>query len=192
MKSHKTGILSAAMASVCCVVPVVLAALGLGGLGVGAFIGEYHWYFIAGATLVLGFAWLSFLRERRRCQTERCEMAGGKLARITLPLATLAVVAFFAMNVYSYAGGSVADESLVAVSDEATVTIPVEGMTCFTCTISVEGSLEDLDGVREATASVPGKSVTINFNPGEVTVKNMVEAVNKTGYRAKLPDKEKI
>ncbi len=191
MKSHKTGILSAVMASVCCVGPVLLAALGLGGLGVGAFIGAYHWYFIGGATVVLGFAWLNFLRERRRCQTERCEMAGGKLARITLPLATLGVAAFLAMNVYAYAGGTVADESL-AVAGQATVTIPVEGMTCFTCTITVEGSLEDLDGVREATANVPGKSVTVSFNPDKVTVMNLVEAVNGTGYRAELPDQESI
>ena len=192
MKSQNTGILSAVMASVCCVGPLLLAALGLGGLGVGAFIGAYHWYFIGGATVVLGFAWLNFLRERRRCQTERCEMAGGRLTRIALPLATLGVVAFFAMNVYSYAGGPVADESLAAVSGEATVTIPVKGMTCFACTITVEGSLEDLDGVREATANVQGKSVTVNFNPSAVTVKEMVEALNETGYRAELPDQESI
>ena len=42
MESHKVGILSALAASVCCVGPVLLAALGLGSLGVGAFIGEYH------------------------------------------------------------------------------------------------------------------------------------------------------
>ena len=191
MESNKTGILSVLMASVCCVGPLFLAALGLGGLGVGAFIGAYHWYFIGGATVVLGFAWVSFLRERRRCRTERCEMAGGKLTRIMLPLATLGVAAFLAMNVYAYAGGTVADESLARYG-QATVTIPVEGMTCFTCTITVEGSLEDLDGVREATANVPGKSVTVSFNPDRVTVKNLVEAVNETGYRAELPDHESI
>ena len=192
MESNKTGMLSVLMASVCCVGPLLLAALGLGGLGVGAFIGAYHWYFIGGATVVLGFAWFNFLRERRRCQTERCEMAGGKLTRIMLPLATLGVAAFLAMNVYAYAGGTVADESLAAVAGQETVTIPVEGMTCFTCTITVEGSLEDLDGVREATANVPGKTVTVSFNPDKVTVKNMVEAVNETGYRAEFPDQERI
>ena len=44
------GILSMVLASTCCVLPVALAVAGLGGLGLGAFFGEYHWYFLASAS----------------------------------------------------------------------------------------------------------------------------------------------
>lgn len=104
MRAHNLGILSAVTASLCCVGPVLLAVLGVGGLGAGAFIGAYHWYFIAGAAVLLGLSWYAYLRERRRCQSERCEMAGGRLTRIPLPLATLAVVLFSGLNFYTYAG----------------------------------------------------------------------------------------
>ena len=189
MRAEKLGFISVFTASLCCVGPVLLAVLGLGGLGAGAFIGTYHWYFIGGAAGLLGIAWYSYLREKRRCETERCEMVGGKLTRITLPLATVAVVAFFGLNLYTYAGNE--GPSLVSAAYGETATIPVEGMTCYSCTVHVESSLQDIDGVGEVKASVPNKSVTVNYDPKKISVQQLVEAVNKTGYRASLPDRAK-
>ena len=188
MRARKLGIASAFLASLCCVGPVLLAVLGLGGLGLGAFIGAYHWYFIAGAGILLGLAWYAYLKERRRCETERCEMVGGKLTRITLPLATLAVVGFFGLNLYTYAGTDEQTAGLVSTAPAQTV-IPVEGMTCYTCTVTVEHSLQSLKGVEKARASVPGKSVTVSYDPQKVSIEQLVEAVTKTGYRARLPEK---
>ena len=129
MQARNLGILSAFLASLCCVGPVLLAVLGLGGLGLGAFIGANHWYFIAGASLLLGLAWYAYLRERRRCATDRCAMVGGKTARITLPLATLFVLGFLGLNVYTFAGSATAKISTAAYTQ---VVLPVEGMTCYT------------------------------------------------------------
>lgn len=188
MRAHKLGILSAATASLCCVGPVLLAVLGVGGLGAGAFVGEHHWYFIAGAALLLGLSWYAYLKERRRCQTERCEMAGGKLTRITLPLATLMVIAFFGLNLYTYAGDERLVPSLASAAYAQTV-IPVEGMTCFSCEMHVEHSLKKLEGVGEVKASAPNHSVTVSYDPARIAVEKLVEAVNQTGYRAQLPEK---
>ena len=191
MNFNKTGIISAALASVCCVGPLLLATLGLGGLGISAFIGEYHWYFIGGSTVVLTFAWVRFLRERRRCATERCEMVNGRLTRVTLPLATLAVVGFMGLNVYTYAEPDpVSSASVALAADQTEAVIPVDGMTCFTCTIAVEGSLVDLHGVGEVVASVQAKSVTVRFDAGQVSLEELVAAVNGTGFRAHMPPKE--
>jgi len=192
MKSHKVGIISAVLASICCVGPLLLAALGLGSLGVSAVIGEYHWYFIAGAGIILGVAWFGYLRERRRCQTARCEMAGDRAARMTLAIATLAGLGFLGLNVYSYAGDSTIAATL-PIPDQAHVTaekvaIPVDGMTCFSCTIAVERSLTRLDGIIEVAASVADKRLTVTYDPERISVARMVEAVNGTGYRARIPD----
>ncbi len=65
--------------------------------------------------------------------------------------------------------------------------IPVEGMTCVTCTIPVENSLKKLDGVQAAKASIPKKSVTVSYDPQQVQLEQLVEAVNATGYRAQMP-----
>lgn len=191
MNFNKTGIISAALASVCCVGPLLLATLGLGGLGISAFIGEYHWYFIGGSTVVLTFAWVRFLRERRRCATEQCQMVNGRLTRVTLPLATLAVVGFTGLNAYTYAEPDpVSGTSVALAADQTEAVIPVDGMTCFTCTIAVEGSLVDLQGVGEVVASVHTKSVTVRFDAGKVSLEELVAAVNTTGFRAHMPQKE--
>ena len=186
MQARNLGILSAFLASLCCMGPVLLAALGLGGLGLGAFIGAYHWYFLAGAGLLLGLAWYAYLRERKRCVADRCEMVGGKTARITLPLVTLFVLGFLGLNLYTYGGSATAKISTAAYTQ---VVLPVEGMTCYTCTLTVEHSLKSLEGVQEAKASVPGKSVTVNYDTRQVSVEQLVEAVNKTGYQARRPEK---
>lgn len=71
----------------------------------------------------------------------------------------------------------------------AQTVIPVEGMTCFSCELQVEHSLKDLEGVGEVKASAPQRSVTMSYDPARVSVEKLVEAVNQTGYRARLPEK---
>ena len=186
MEARKLGIFAAFVASLCCVGPLLLAALGLGGLGIAAFIGANHWYFIGGAGAILAVAWYFYLRERRRCETEQCQMVGGKATRITLPLATLAVLVFLGLNLYTYAGDSISEPNILSAAYDQTI-IPVEGMTCVTCTIPVENSLKKLEGVQAAKASIPKKSVTVIYDPQQVQVERLVEAVNSTGYRALMP-----
>ena len=59
-------------------------------------------------------------------------------------------------------------------------------MTCVTCTIPVENGLNKREGVQAAKASIPKKSVTVNYDPKQVKLEQ-VEAVNATGYRAQMP-----
>ncbi len=186
MLATKLGLGSASLASLCCVVPVGLAVLGLGGLGVGAFIDANHWYFIAVAGVLLALSWYAYWRERRRCRTERCEIVGGKTARVALPLATLAVVGFFGLNLYTYAGADGQEIGLVP-SAHAQITIPVEGMTCYSCTAHVEQNLKGLDGVQDVAASVPQKAVTVTYDPELISVEQLIDRVNETGYRAHKP-----
>ncbi len=187
MQARQLGIFAAFIASLCCVGPLLLAALGLGGLGIAGFIGTNHWFFVGGAAALLIIAWYLYLREKKRCETEQCEMMGGKATRISLPLATLAVLTFFGLNLYTYAGGDISQSTdLLAV--HAQTTIPVEGMTCYSCTVHIESSLKDMDGVYEVRASVPEKSVAISYDSAKVDVNILVAAINKTGYQAKTPE----
>ncbi len=186
MNATKIGLVSAFVASLCCVAPVGLAVLGLGGLGIVAFIGANHWYFIAGAGGLIGLSWYAYLQERQRCKTERCEFVGGKVARVTLPLATLAVLGFFGLNLYAYAGVGGQGAGLLPLN-HSLVTIPTEGMTCYSCAAHVEHSLTSVNGVEAATASVSAKTVTITYDPGLIGIEQLVNAINKTGYKARNP-----
>ena len=94
MKGWVLGILSALMASVCCLGPAVLALLGLGGLGFGVEVGRYHPWFVVVALVLLAIAWRGFFREATRCRAAGCQMAQGKITGLVLLIASLVVIFF--------------------------------------------------------------------------------------------------
>ena len=184
MKAKGFGILSALTASVCCLGPLVLIALGLGSLGLGAVLGKYHWYFILGAALLLSFAWRNYFKEKRSCESARCEMEGKKMTRSVLLLATAIVLTFAGLNLYTFAKGS-AEESLV--KSGAQVTIPVQGMSCFTCEIAVQSAVKKLPGVNVVKASAKEGKAFVSYDPEKSSLNEIIRAINQTGYKAEKP-----
>lgn len=185
MKAKGLGILSALTASACCLGPLLFIALGLGSLGLGAVLGKYHWYFILGAALILGFAWRSYFREKRSCESAHCEMEGKKMTRNVLALASAIVLTFAGLNLYTYAKGDVAEE--VSQREGARVSIPVEGMSCFTCEIAVQSTVKKLPGVYEVKASVKDRQAIVSYDPQKTSLDQIVAAINETGYKAEKP-----
>ncbi|MBI4333478.1 MAG: heavy-metal-associated domain-containing protein, partial [Chloroflexi bacterium] len=165
MKAGKIGALAAALASACCVGPLLLAALGLGSLGLGATLGRYHWVLQGAAVVGLSLAWYVFLREKRRMYALASEMRNERTTRLMLSAATVAVVAFLGLNLYTVARASLSTPTVLeearagqkAVPNQAAagalIRLPVEGMSCYTCELSVESKLKGLSGVLEARAS---------------------------------------
>lgn len=71
----------------------------------------------------------------------------------------------------------------------STVTLSVEGMTCASCSVAVRTALKRLDGVRDARVSVEEKRAVVDYEPSKVTPQQMVDAVNRLGYRASVAPK---
>ena len=184
MKSKNLGILSALTASICCIGPLLLIALGLGGLGLGAIIGNYHWYFIAAAGVLLAFAWRSFLKEKKSCETGHCEMEGKNMTRNILIAATLVVMTFVGLNVYTYASGAALESTM---KQGVEMTIPVEGMTCITCEISVKSAVKKLPGIHDVKASAREQVARVSYDPEKTSLDEIVAAINTTGFKAKKP-----
>jgi len=189
MKADKLGLLSALFASVCCVTPLLLVLLGLGSLGIGAVLGRFHWGFLGVALVLLTAAWRRYFQERRRCATDRCEMASGTPTRWTLLVASLVVAAFAGLNVYTFASHrqQTAPTPGGRPTTATDVVIPVAGMTCLTCELTVESSLKRLPGVASAEANVAQQRVTVQYDPAQVTVEQLMAAINQTGYQASRP-----
>ena len=184
MKAKGLGILSALTASVCCLGPLLLIALGFGSLGLGAALGRYHWYFILGAALLLAFAWRRYFKEKNSCESAHCQMEGKKMTRNVLVLASSVVLLFAGLNLYVYARGSAVSE----VSKQGVqVSIPVEGMSCFTCEIAVQSAVKKLPGTHQVKASAKDKIAIVSYDPGKTNLDQIVAAINETGYKAKKP-----
>ncbi|MEC2392937.1 copper-translocating P-type ATPase [Bacillus thuringiensis serovar shandongiensis] len=74
------------------------------------------------------------------------------------------------------------------VSDKAEFT--VSGMTCAACANRVEKRLNKLDGVNKATVNFALESVTVEFNPDEVSVNEMKSTITKLGYKLEVKSDE--
>ncbi len=187
MKADKLGVLSALMASMCCITPLVLVLLGLGSLGIGAVLGRFHWWFLLGAIGLLTSGWRIYFRERGHCRTTGCEMPRQRTTRIVLGMTSLIVTTFVGLHLYTYASQRAAPSERSANTRLASVVLPVKGMTCLTCELTLESSLKRLPGVLSADAGVVQQAVAVTYNPTQVTVEQLIATINQTGYEAGLP-----
>ncbi len=63
--------------------------------------------------------------------------------------------------------------------------IEVDGMTCPLCTTAIKKSLKKIDGVTKAKVILNSKKATVRFND-KVTEKQLLEAIEKVGYKGKI------
>jgi mercuric ion transport protein len=81
----------AALASLCCLLPLAVIVLGLGS---GAFMAttmHYRWLLVPAGSVAIVTGFVLYVRERRRCDALACRMAGGRITLALLILATLVV-----------------------------------------------------------------------------------------------------
>ena len=158
----RTGILSTIIASMCCIGPLILVLLGLGSLGLGTAMGKYHWVFLMGGVLLILFSWRTYFREKKRCNSKECRMENKKTTLITLIIATIIILSFMGLNLYTYTCGFA--NLNVPVAGMETIVIPVEGMTCFTCEITLSSTLKKIDGVVAARASAKNRNIEVVYD----------------------------
>ena len=79
-------------AAACCVLPLVLVAVGLGAGGLPWFV-PYHLPLTIAAFLIVAFGWFLHVRQLRICSADGCEKpARSSVARLTLLIATAMIV----------------------------------------------------------------------------------------------------
>ena len=61
-------------------------------------------------------------------------------------------------------------------------TFAVLGMMCAGCSARVEKTLAGVEGVREVSVNLPGRTALIDFDEHVVTAEQLKEAVGKAGY----------
>lgn len=79
-------------------------------------------------------------------------------------------------------------QAAAAAGDRTTSVFRVEGMTCGGCEAGVKLKLRRLDGVEEAEASYEKSRARVTYDPAEVTVERIIEAIEELGYEAECLD----
>src|SRR5262249_165681 len=90
----------AALASLCCLLPLTVIVLGLGS---GAFMAttmQYRWLLVPAGIAGILAAFVLYMRERRRCNALACPMAGSRIPLALLIVATLVVTAAVVLDRY--------------------------------------------------------------------------------------------
>ena len=63
------------------------------------------------------------------------------------------------------------------------VKIKIDGMHCTSCSMNVDGELEDLAGVFSATTSYAKQESVIEYDPAKVSVSQMEDVIKELGYK---------
>lgn len=70
---------------------------------------------------------------------------------------------------------------------EVTERLSVEEMTCTDCVKKVKATLSKIDGVKDVKVSLKDNEAIVTHDPRKVSTSQLLEAINKIGYRASLP-----
>ncbi len=67
-------------------------------------------------------------------------------------------------------------------SEWTKVTLPVTGMTCAACAVSVESILKTQPGVQDAGVNFAGQNAWVSYQPAKVSLPQLRQAIQSVGY----------
>jgi copper chaperone CopZ len=196
MENHKkdknfigAGIFAAVAASLCCITPVLALFAGASGVAsTFSWIEPYRPYLIMITVLVLTFAWYQKLKpvkqEEIDCACEEDVKPSFWQSKKFLGMVTVFAAVMLAFPHYSYIFYS-DNKSEIVQKNQTNITesiFKVEGMTCKSCNQHVEHEVSLLSGYMAAVADYKTGTVKIKYDNTKSSKKEVVDAINKTGY----------
>lgn len=187
------AVLSAILASLCCIGPAVLAIAGAGGAGFLSVFEEYRTYLMGLTVLLLGTGfYFAYRKKEVRCADGSCEKkSAGKWNKLSLWVAMGLTAVFLAYPYLSNslsAGSQDKDHVGFQNADHEEVVIPVQGMTCVACNHHVETAVSEVEGVAAVKADFQTGEAVVQFDKSKTNPDEIVKAINeKTAYRATAP-----
>lgn len=70
------------------------------------------------------------------------------------------------------------------------VEMEIYGMTCAACSSRIEKGLNKLSGIKMASVNLALETATVEYNPEQVSVEDILQKVSKLGYEAKVKQEE--
>ena len=62
--------------------------------------------------------------------------------------------------------------------------LKIQGMHCTSCAMNIDGALEDLPGVQEASTSYARGQLDVSFEPAQVTLEQIIATIEGEGFTA--------
>lgn len=64
--------------------------------------------------------------------------------------------------------------------------IEIDGMTCTSCTSTVQSALQGLPSVRDVTVSLATNTTTLEYDPAKISSKQIIEEIEANGFDGKI------
>ena len=188
------SVITAGLASLCCIGPLAAAGLGLGAFGAAAFFESVRPYLLVVTAGLLGAAFYLTYRKKpeEQCEDGVCAVAPKRAQKLALWIATVAAIPLAAFPYYSSpfwaeAGSNSRTQGTTlaakpATADGTAVLFDVEGMTCAGCAATLEAALKKEPGVREAAVSLEAKSARVTYDPSQVTAGRLLALMEESGF----------
>jgi mercuric ion transport protein len=154
---------AAIAASACCLVPAVLALVGMSGVGFAVALEPYRPVFL-GVTVVALATGFYFTYRRPRivegvaCDCERPRPRATRAARVVLWGSTFGIVVLSAYPYLAMGTRDVATGSSAPVAGSVTRWIRIEGMTCEGCTAGIVDALVAIEGGQRRSRRLSRRS----------------------------------
>ncbi|MFQ6618181.1 MAG: copper ion binding protein, partial [Fidelibacterota bacterium] len=69
-----------------------------------------------------------------------------------------------------------------------TIDLPIIGMDCPSCAVTIERSIKSLKGVRKVTVNSATEKANVQYDPASVNVRDLIDVIKKSGYRVGCSD----
>ncbi|MDI6655669.1 MAG: heavy metal translocating P-type ATPase, partial [Candidatus Hydrothermarchaeota archaeon] len=70
------------------------------------------------------------------------------------------------------------------MGSEKKIRIPIRGMKCASCAVTIEKGLSDIAGVKKANVNFAAEKATVDFDPKLVSIEKIVKKIEELGYAA--------
>ncbi|AFH49655.1 Putative mercuric transport protein [Ignavibacterium album JCM 16511] len=198
------GIVTALLASLCCITPVLAVLGGLGGIATTfSFLEPLRPYLIGLTVIVLGYAFYKAYKPKKAndisCNCEIDDLFAGKAGKpkfinskkflwiITAVSALLITFPYYSKALFPSAKTNVV---IVKANNIEKAKLDIEGMSCTACEESVDYALKSENGVVSATSSYKTGTAYVEYDKTKVTEEQLKKAVeDKVGYKVKKIEK---
>ncbi|MCH7526274.1 MAG: cation transporter [Planctomycetes bacterium] len=187
------SVLSAALASACCWLPLLLITFGASAAGVAGFFEAYRPYFITAAILLLSIGFYRVYLRKEKCSPDSvCPTPTRRLRtfnRATLWVATALVAVFGLFPNYVGSLFAAFSEAPAPVSrtDLVTAKFRVQGMTCEGCATTLRTALAKLQNVQDVEVDYAAGSAAVRYEADKpVPSSRVIEAAKDAGFEVTL------
>jgi len=193
---RNSAIVTALLASLCCITPVLAILGGLSGIAsTFSFLEPLRPYFIAFTVIILGNAFYNSYKPKKKdeiecaCEDEEIKTKKSFInSRTFLWIVALVAVVLITFPYYSQALFPNDNNNVIVVQSNNIVKakLEIEGMTCTSCEQSVDYALKSGKGVLSAESSYKTGIAYVEFDDTIVKPEQLKKAVeNKVGYKVK-------